>query len=172
MAGVPFGSLLPQSGLPQSRPLNKQIGGRAGQAPAGRTRPLSPAERKRERTSGTHSLNVSHRPYETWTLGVALAPRGWGPASPARNAEQASKSSSVRSVLLNLLRLWPSCTRSLSCTRMSAAAAHTGMWRSDHENCQDLKPQNIMLVDQVGGCSTCWHFVMSQACKRKTYKQN
>ena len=95
MAGIPFGSLLPQSGLPQSRPLNKQIGGRAGQAPAGRTRPLSPAERKRERTSGTHSLNVSHRPNETWTLGVALAPRGWGPASPARNAEQASKSSSV-----------------------------------------------------------------------------
>ena len=42
---LPPCSSAPQSGVPQSRPLNKQIGGRAGQVPAGRLRTLSPAER-------------------------------------------------------------------------------------------------------------------------------
>ena len=47
--GSPLCSSVPKSGLPQSRPLNKQRGGRAGLMLAGRTVTPVPGKKKTER---------------------------------------------------------------------------------------------------------------------------
>ena len=63
-------SSLPKSGVPQSRPLNKKLGGRAGRVPAGRTSTPKPGkkkekrERERERQNWTMAILAQGGPWE------------------------------------------------------------------------------------------------------------
>ena len=64
-------SSLPKSGVPQSRPLNKELGGRAGRVPAGRTATPKPG-RKKEMPLWLERFHPSPGPGPTHTD----APRG------------------------------------------------------------------------------------------------
>ena len=66
-------SSLPKSGVPQSRPLNKKLGGRAGRVPAGRTSTPKPGKKKEKRERERDRIG----PWPFWLKG-GLG-RGEGP---------------------------------------------------------------------------------------------